>query len=226
VIFGNAIFGNRGLGINLQPAGEPDAVATPNDPEDSDLGPNNLQNHPELSEAMYDGISFTVIRGSLQSAAGRAYAVDVYSNRSIDPSGFGEGETWLGSVSFETDTNGLGTFEFEAAGSLSNRFFTATALDLVTGDTSEFSPWIPFPGATRITSVQIVGRDARVTFTSEREVSYGLERSALPAPTGWEPVPGAEDIPGTGGLLTATDANVLPTLRSAYYRVRRIAPGP
>src|SRR5439155_26348572 len=40
----NVIYDNRRLGINLQPPGEADAPVTPNDRDDSDTGPNPLQN--------------------------------------------------------------------------------------------------------------------------------------------------------------------------------------
>src|SRR5262249_31052541 len=49
-ILGNSIFANSGLGIDLGGDG-----ATPNDPQDPDAGPNNLQNFPVITGALVGG---------------------------------------------------------------------------------------------------------------------------------------------------------------------------
>src|SRR5262249_44642074 len=58
-ILGNSIFSNVALGIDLNEDG-----VTANDPGDTDIGPNNLQNFPVLTGATPSGTS-TVIRGTL-----------------------------------------------------------------------------------------------------------------------------------------------------------------
>jgi hypothetical protein len=130
---GNAIYGNTGLGIDLGNDG-----VTPNDACDGDIGPNNLQNFPVLASAVaeLDGLT---IRGTLNGAAAATFTVDFYSNSMCDPSGFGQGEQFLGSTEVTTDASCEGSFEATllvavAAGS----FVTATATDAV-GNTSEFS---------------------------------------------------------------------------------------
>lgn len=132
---GNAIYGNGGLGIelgvNLLPG------VTPNDAGDGDDGPNRLQNFPviTLSEA---GLT-THVAGSLSSTPNTTFMLDFYANPVADPSGFGEGRRYLGTVTVTTDAGGDAGFDAYLAGaSLDGEFITATATDPV-GNTSEFS---------------------------------------------------------------------------------------
>ena len=65
---------------------------TDNDPQDSDKGPNGLQNFPELLSATTnnpDGTS--VIKGRLRSQSSRTYIVQFFSGDEKDASSFGEG---------------------------------------------------------------------------------------------------------------------------------------
>ena len=54
-ILGNSIYGNAGLGIDLNNDG-----VTPNDPGDGDTGPNSLQNYPLLTSATSGGGPTTI----------------------------------------------------------------------------------------------------------------------------------------------------------------------
>ncbi|MEK6703586.1 MAG: hypothetical protein AABZ53_15095 [Planctomycetota bacterium] len=130
----NAIFANGALGIDLGALG-----MTPNDPLDADSGPNALQNFPVLTSAL--ATSSTVrIAGSLAAAPGRSFDVEFFSSPSCDPSGFGEGATYLGSARVLTDAAGLGAIDATLAASVPiGAVLTATATDAVLGNTSEFS---------------------------------------------------------------------------------------
>lgn len=86
----NRIALNGGLGIDLGGDGP-----TPNDADDSDEGPNELQNTPELAFARIN-LDKLEVRGVLRGAPG-PYIVFFYLNDDADPSGFGEGETHLSS---------------------------------------------------------------------------------------------------------------------------------
>lgn len=134
----NSIFGNGGLGINLQPDGEPDNTVTPNDPGDADTGPNNLQNFPVLT-SVTDTSGSTVISGTLNSTPNSSFDVDYYGNNTADPSGYGEGEIYLGTTRISTNSSGVSTFSISSSRSGIRQFFTATATNAHTGDTSEFS---------------------------------------------------------------------------------------
>ncbi len=132
---GNSIRANAGLGIDLAPAG-----VTANDPGDADTGPNGLQNFPILLSQGASGGTRSV-SGSLQSAPNASYRIDLYSSASCDPSGNGEGETFLGSTTTSTDASGTALFTMSASFVLPATL-TATATDAL-GNTSEFSVCLP-----------------------------------------------------------------------------------
>lgn len=85
-IIENSIYDNGGLGINLG-----NDKVTHNDQGDGDSGPNNLQNHPVIVKALYDGTDLSLY-GGFQSDLSKYYRLDFYSNSKQDESGFGEGE--------------------------------------------------------------------------------------------------------------------------------------
>ena len=126
------------MGINLNGGSENGFGVTANDPGDSDNGPNKLQNYPVLTSAN----SAAVIQGSLNSVANKPYRIDFFSSPAADPSGFGEGQTWIGAVNVTTDATGNATFNQDFPGSLTvGSVVTATATGTGTGGsgTSEFS---------------------------------------------------------------------------------------
>ncbi len=137
-IFGNSIFGNLGIGINLVGGTEdPSTGVTANDFPDSDVGANNLQNYPVISRIAIDGQNRSV-EGSLTSNPNTDYVLDFYSNSEADASGYGEGETWLGSLDVHTNAQSAADFSFPLDPSSRGRFITGTATDPA-GNTSEFS---------------------------------------------------------------------------------------
>jgi hypothetical protein len=134
----NSIFstsGSPGLGIDLKL----DGGVTPNDAGDADFGPNNLQNFPVLTSATSAG-GDTTIAGTLNSTANTSFRIEFFSNTSIDPTGFGEGQTFIGSTTVTTDAGGNASFTTNTGSATpTGRFITSTATSNVTGDTSEFS---------------------------------------------------------------------------------------
>ena len=132
-IISNLIFSNGGLGIDLG-----NNTVTANDAGDGDTGPNNLQNFPELISASSAGGS-TTIEGTLNSTANVAFRLEFFSNKTCDPSGYGEGQTLRGSKNVTTDANGNASFKTTFLVSVPNGYFiTATATD-ARNNTSEFS---------------------------------------------------------------------------------------
>ncbi|HVS81721.1 MAG TPA: LamG-like jellyroll fold domain-containing protein [Pyrinomonadaceae bacterium] len=130
----NSIYSNTGLGINLGIDG-----VTPNDVGDGDPGPNNLQNFPVIYSAF---ASTGTITGHLNSAASQTFTIELFTNVDCNgtnsPTGYGEGQTYLGSTPVSTDSNGNGTFSLGSLTLTAGRFITATATD-VGNNTSEFS---------------------------------------------------------------------------------------
>jgi len=150
----NSIYSNKGLGINLvapnDPTSGPAKGVTPNDGDDPstgaidpdhDNGPNHLQNFPLITAV--DVVNQT-ITGTLNSTPQTSdFTIEFFASPSCDPSGHGEGKTFIGSIlTTATDPNGnVGPF------TLSNPIVPFSAGDVITatatdpaGNTSEFSP--------------------------------------------------------------------------------------
>ncbi len=87
-ILGNSIFNNGDLGIFLD--------------TDGVTGGNDLQPAPVLSSVIASATTTFVI-GSLVAAPNTTYRLEFFDNQDADPSGFGEGETYLGALSVTTD---------------------------------------------------------------------------------------------------------------------------
>ncbi len=130
-IRGNSIFSNGQLGIDLATDG-----VTLNDSAGHD-GPNGFQNFPVLTQVTAAGNDRTV-SGHLDAAPDTTFAIDLYASAAADPSGHGEGEAYLGSVSATTNAAGRASFSFTYTADPARSFLTSTAT-APTGSTSEFS---------------------------------------------------------------------------------------
>ena len=128
----NQIFSNSGLGIDLNSDG-----VTPNDPGDSDIGPNNLMNYPVISSASVTTGKLLVM-GSIDTQNPHDVIIEFFANPlpnpGGDPSGYGEGAIYLGSVR----PNPQGKFTSTLPTVVPGTIITATATD-ADGNTSEFS---------------------------------------------------------------------------------------
>jgi titin len=137
-IRGNAIFNNGRIGINLVGGIENSYGVTANHAGGDVPGPNNLQNYPVLTSASVYSNSM-VIAGTLNSNPNRSYLIDIYRNTNADPSGYGQGQFFAGAIILQTASTGNGSFSLPLPGAFAGQYFSATATDLSTGDTSEFS---------------------------------------------------------------------------------------
>ncbi|MCA9121123.1 MAG: DUF11 domain-containing protein [Planctomycetaceae bacterium] len=206
---GNSIHSNGGLGIDLAPEATQARGVTPNDDGDADVGPNGYQNFPSILTALTSG-GGTQISGSLNSTANTTFTLDFYANSAQDPSGNGEGATYLGAANVTTDGMGNVSFTVTVPGIAAlGSFISATATD-PSGNTSEFSG----SGTTAFCSVPdplVVTTDADVVandcVTSLREaISYANSNAGLDTIT--------FDIPG-GGVHTIQPLSALPAITDA-----------
>ena len=124
----NSFFGNT-IGIDLGNDG-----VTPNDPGDLD----GRQNFPELTSALATGTE-TTINGTLNSRPNQTFTLNFFANRVPAPSGFGEGETFLGSQQVTTDANGNVSFAASVAIVPAGAPFISALATNAAGGTSEFS---------------------------------------------------------------------------------------
>jgi len=157
----NSIHDNGGLGIDLDSNG-----VTPNDPNDDDGGANLLQNFPVVT-SVAPFFTGTLVSGTLSSSPNSKFLIDLYSNPQGDPSGYGEGRTWMGSSQIVTDGMGNATWSIFAQVTGAS-FVTATATDFV-GNTSEFSGAFSAPmEASPAGDVRVVpngGSSLKMTYT-------------------------------------------------------------
>jgi parallel beta-helix repeat protein len=130
----NSIHNNGGLGIDLGGNG-----ITINDTEDPDIGPNDYQNNPVVSEASSDNATVTYLEGFFNSEPNQLYVIEFFYNTACDVTNWGEGQTFLGITAVTTDNLGDATFAiFLPFVAPTGSFITATATD-ANNNTSEFS---------------------------------------------------------------------------------------
>jgi titin len=142
-VLGNSIFGNGGRGIDLGDDG-----VTANTAGGPHSGPNDFQNFPVLSLARLVGATL-IVTGTLNSQANTTYRVEFFASPTADPSGFGQGQTYLGYTTVTTSGSGnasfaaLVPFAGPVGGVVSATATAVTGSNTVTmlasGDTSEFS---------------------------------------------------------------------------------------
>jgi parallel beta-helix repeat protein len=140
-IISNRIFANGLTGIDLGENG-----VTLNDSGDGDTGPNDLLNFPQITAINVMEPTTLQYNFTLDAPAATAgYRIEFFANSAADPSGFGEGERYLGHVDIthasgvQNYTGMLDTLEPVSIGDIisatTNRRTAGGAWDI----TSEFS---------------------------------------------------------------------------------------
>ncbi len=214
-ILGNSIFENRLLGIDHHLYGP-----TANDVGDTDFGPNLGQNHPLLESVLASPAETTIV-GELASAPNASYRIEFFSSPGCDPSGFGQGRTFLGATTVLSDGTGRAPIDETLPVALTDLYVTATATS-AQGDTSEFSPCAlvggPNPGVLQLSIDPFVGweYDGVVTITVTRShgltgtvrVDYATIDDVATAPADYTAVSGALTF-GPGEVLKTFDVPVV-----------------
>ena len=106
-ILGNSIHDNAELGIDLAGGIEDAFGVTENDlgpPHDTDVGPNGLQNFPELVFAV--DTASTTVGGQFRSEPNTDYRLEFFSSPAPDGSGHGEGAELIDFTQVTTDGDG------------------------------------------------------------------------------------------------------------------------
>jgi sugar lactone lactonase YvrE len=141
-ITGNSIHANGGLGIDLAPPG-----TNANDARgpDADDGPNNRLNFP-LLEPVVPGSRR--VGGTLSTQPGLACRVEIFASASCDPSGYGEGQEFVGGADATSDGRGRAAFSAALVRALAEGEFISAVLIASAQGTSEYSPCVRVsPGA-------------------------------------------------------------------------------
>lgn len=155
----NMIYANGSLGIDLNGGG-----VTDNDAGDVDDRGNDGQNFPVITSAVSSAAS-TTVTGSLDSTDNETFTIEFFANSAADPSGYGEGEMFIGATMVTTDGNGHVDFSPTFAVDVpSGHFVTATATDSH-NSTSEFSKAVVVS-----TGLQATGYGAASTAVAGQEL--------------------------------------------------------
>ncbi len=137
----NSIYDNGSLGISLLGAPPGPGGPTPNhlDEQGFTLPQNNdFQNYPVLTQAAYTATTTEVI-GTLNASASTTYLVQFFASATADPSGYGQGQKYLGSTTVTTGADYNASFDTVLnTPTPAGWVISATATDPL-GNTSEFS---------------------------------------------------------------------------------------
>jgi len=213
-IRGNSIFTNGFLGINFSnttvAANHTGFLA----------GPNNMQNYPVITNAFGYSVS-TIVLGKFNSLANRGYFIDVYRNIAADPSGYGEGQFYLGNVSVTTDGSGNATFAYtNSGGNYAGQYITTTATS-AGGDTSEFGLAVlctnkPAPSAQFTGPLTWRTNGFVLTLTFQTNFTYRVQATTnLAAPIAWTDL---TNFTATNSLFNFTDRTAT-NYSIRFYRV-------
>ena len=212
LISGNSIFSNNGLGIDLSTYGVTQIYPCENGVPAN--AANAGQNYPVLTN-VYGGTAIQ-IRGTLNSGAGKTYLLQFFSSPAGDPSGYGEGQVFLGQTNLTLGaTMCSSNFTVALPGSVpAGWVVTATATDPA-NNTSEFSAWIPVVIVPPLLSsvVSPASRWFSLSWTNNGG-NYVLQQTFNLNPPQWVTLTNAPLLAnGFFGLtLTATNGN-------AFYRL-------
>jgi hypothetical protein len=136
----------------------------------------NTSNLAALTAAFSDGVK-TSIQGSLSSHANGHFLVQFYENVAPNPSGYGEGQTNIGSTNITTGANGQASFilTFPFAVPV-GRYLSATVTD-ATDTTWEFSRDLAVAGPTPFSIIQSAGKSILLT----NSVTHKVTTNSVPA---------------------------------------------
>lgn len=113
-----------------------------NDSDDSDTGPNRLINFPVLAKVQHGSL---IADGTYTGAPNQTYTLDFYTSESGDSSGYGPGQTWVGSTDVTTDATGNALFHVSFGTTVPGGHVVSATATNATDGTSEFSAFQVMP---------------------------------------------------------------------------------
>lgn len=121
---------------------------TPNDISDVDTGSNSFMNSPVINSAIQNGTTMSVnlnLDANNADTSSNTYRVEFFANDSADPSGYGEGQTYLGYANVANGNSQDLSVSIPNGTNLTGKVLSATTTAINTatnsgfGATSEFS---------------------------------------------------------------------------------------
>ena len=179
-VLGNAIFSNDGLGIDLGTVGiSPNISCGGSD----GTAANMAQNFPLLTQAVSG--NGTSVRGTLNSRPNQMFALQFFANPAADPSGYGEGQVYLGQMNVTTSNNCSTSFVASFPSQVPVGYvISATATDGA-NNTSEFSACIPVGPVPALAVSPATGNQVRLTWTNTATGFVLKQTDSLSPPVQW-----------------------------------------
>jgi CSLREA domain-containing protein len=131
---GNSIFSNGGLGIDQKTDGVTANVVG-----------DGIRNYPVLTSATQSSGTLTVV-GTLTTDPDTTEDIEFFASSSGDSTGYGEGETYLGSISVTSNGSGIATFSQPFTTNVSSPSVVTATTTLQNQRTSEFSAAVTVSG--------------------------------------------------------------------------------
>ncbi len=118
------------------------------------VGANHSQAFPTLTSATNSSTS-TTVQGTLSSAPNTVFTIEFFASATADPSGFGQGQRFLGSMTVRTNGSGQASFSKQFNPVIpAGQFISATATDPM-NNSSAFSRSIKTVGPLTLTAAGI-----------------------------------------------------------------------
>jgi titin len=184
LISGNSTFSNNGLGIDLSTYGVTLNYACESGMSAS--AANAGQNFPTLSN-VYSG-TLTRIRGTMNGQTGKTYTLQFFASPTGDPSGYGEGQVYLGQTNLTLGATCSSSFTAYLPVAIQPGWVvTATATD-ANNNTSEFSAWVSAIPVPPVQLAQPAYNQLALSWTNNGG-SFALQQTAsLTPPVSWSAV--------------------------------------
>ncbi len=153
---------------------------TLNDTGDTDTGPNNYMNFPVINNVDQNLLNLSVSfdLDALDSPTNQ-YRVEFFANDTADPSGYGEGQTYLGSATVSPGTNQTANITLPTGTNLTGKVLSATTTAIDGGTTSGFGSTSEFSLTKAITVSALPKVDSSLANTGQNIRLSGISSGVV-----------------------------------------------